>query len=266
MTGLVMVHDRDALERFFRRDTALNVYQLADLDPWFWPQTCWYGWAPDAQLEAVALLYTGGAPPALLLLAQPDDPAPARLLDALSGVLPRRFQAHLQPGLVSRLRGWQVHSRGRHLKMVLVDPAAVQPDPLVESLDTAHLDLVQDLYARAYPDNWFDPRMLGTGAYVGIREGEQLVCVAGVHTLSSVQRVAALGNITTDPAFRGRGLARRATGALCSRLLDKVDTIGLNVKDDNAAALSVYERLGFEVVAAYQEIEASAGSAAMKSP
>jgi len=40
---------------------------------------------------------------------------------------------------------------------------------------------------------------------------------------------------------------------LCVRLRRTVDHIGLNVKADNAAAIRLYEGLGFEVVAEYLE-------------
>ena len=88
---------------------------------------------------------------------------------------------------------------------------------------------------------------------VGIRREGTLVCIAGVHVHSSIYRVAALGNIATDPALRGQGLAQRATAQLCRALLTTVDTIGLNVKADNTAAIACYRKLGFEVAAEYEE-------------
>ncbi len=65
--------------------------------------------------------------------------------------------------------------------------------------------------------------------------------------------MAALGNIATDPALRGQGLAHRATAQLCHTLLATVETIGLNVKADNAAAIACYRKLGFDVAAEYEE-------------
>ena len=57
----------------------------------------------------------------------------------------------------------------------------------------------------------------------------------------------------TDPAHGGHGLALRCVARLCGNLLETVDAIGLNVKADNLAAIRLYERLGFEVVAQYEE-------------
>ena len=100
--------------------------------------------------------------------------------------------------------------------------------------------------------------MLATGRYVGIREDGRLVCVAGVHVYSPVFGVAALGNVATLPSLRGRGLARGACAALCRLLLeDGIETIALNVRADNAAAIASYATLGFEPAAEYVEASLS---------
>ena len=71
--------------------------------------------------------------------------------------------------------------------------------------------------------------------------------------VSAAYRVAALGNVATQPAHRGRGHAKAVTGTLCRHLMARADHIGLNVKADNAAALGCYRALGFEVCASYEE-------------
>jgi len=70
---------------------------------------------------------------------------------------------------------------------------------------------------------------------------------------STVYRVAALGNITTHPEYRNQGLGRAVTTKICHSLGEKVDVIGLNVKQDNMAALSLYCSLGFKIFAEYGE-------------
>jgi predicted GNAT family acetyltransferase len=109
------------------------------------------------------------------------------------------------------------------------------------------------LYDESYPGNWFDPRMLQTGQYFGLRESRQLVSVAGVHVYSERYRVAAVGNVVTHPAHRNKGYGRAVTARLCQLLLETVDHIGLNVKADNDAAMACYRKLGFEIIAPYGE-------------
>jgi len=65
--------------------------------------------------------------------------------------------------------------------------------------------------------------------------------------------VGVVGNVTTHPAYRGKGLGTAVCARLCLELLRTVEHIGLNVKADNAPAIASYKRLGFEVVGEYEE-------------
>ncbi|MEO3771025.1 GNAT family N-acetyltransferase [Micromonospora sp. B9E7] len=244
-------HDRAVLARLLGRDPVLHAYQLGDLDDFFWPYTSWF-----RRGEQVALLYHGVDPPTLLAFAAPADTAAlAALLADLAPALPARLYAHLSPGLSDVLAGsFRLDSGGAHHRMALTDPArlsAVRPEGVV--LGTADLPGLRRLYARAYPGNWFDPRMVDTGQYLGVREGGELVAVAGVHVWSPVYRVAALGNVTTHPRWRGRGLGAAVVAALCVRLRETVEHVTLNVKVDNRPAVRLYERVGFTRVAEYEE-------------
>ena len=61
---------------------------------------------------------------------------------------------------------------------------------------------------------------------------------------------------------RSKGCATAAVSALCRNLRKTVDHIGLNVKADNEAAIGCYKRLGFEVVAEYEDCFATTSKAA----
>ncbi len=117
----------------------------------------------------------------------------------------------------------------------------------------SQVDEIETLYRVSYPDNSFDPRMLETGCFYGIRHGMLLVSVAVVHVYSPRYRVAALGNVATHPSFRGQRLATTVCAKLCQSLLQTVDHIGLNVQADNVSAIRSYEQLGFASIAAYKE-------------
>ncbi|MFI6263454.1 GNAT family N-acetyltransferase [Micromonospora sp. NPDC051006] len=248
-------HDREVLAGLLGRDPVLHAYQLGDLDDFFWPYTSWF-----RRGDQVALLYHGADPPTLLAFAAPPDVAElAALLRELGPLLPARLYAHLSPGLDAALSPWFHGGGAAHRKMALTDPARLAlVAPAGVALGAADLPLLQTLYAEAYPGNWFDPRMLDTGQYLGVRDGGALVAVAGVHVWSPTYRVAALGNVTTHPAARGRGVASAVVAALCRRLLGTVEHVTLNVRADNTAAVRLYERLGFTVVADYGEYSLTA--------
>lgn len=254
----VCLHDQSQIEAFLRQDVFLHLYAIGDLDDHFWPFTTWYGLEHKGRLQAVALVYSGLSVPTLLAFGADEGRRIASLVQSLVGLLPRQFYAHLSPGLTTILQQiGTVTSHDPHYKMALVHPARL------DSVDTSDVQPLSDtdapalcpFFAQNYPRNWFDPRMLGTGQYFGLSGPDGFLSVAGVHVYSERYRVAALGNVATHAAHRGEGLASRVVAALCQNLRRTVDHIGLNVAAGNSAAVRCYQRLGFEIVAEYEECE-----------
>jgi predicted GNAT family acetyltransferase len=58
-------------------------------------------------------------------------------------------------------------------------------------------------------------------------------------------RIAVVGNVLTQPEFRGRRYAQATTSAVTAHLLDFCDHVVLNVRSDNPPALNAYQRLGY---------------------
>jgi ribosomal protein S18 acetylase RimI-like enzyme len=246
----------EQIEPALRRNVFLHVYALGDLDPAFWPATTGYGLETGGDVRAVLLLYSAFDPPTLMALADPPFDDLHELLRAARPLLPATMYAHLSPGCREALEPLaRIDSRGPHLKMALVEPALdVAGAAQVERMTAADVPALEALYAAGYPGSWFAPRQIDTGHYYGLRVNGELVSAAGCHVYSAAQKVAALGNIVTHPAHRGRGHAAAVTARLCAEVLKTVDHVGLNVKADNATAVRCYERLGFRPVAGYEEV------------
>jgi len=137
-----------------------------------------------------------------------------------------------------------------------VDRASFRPPArltAVGRLGPTDLDALTDLYA-AYPGNGFQTDQLATGVFYGVRDGEELLAAAGTHVISARYAIAAIGNIFTRPAARGRGFAGAVTAAVVAELLGGScrDTI-LNVARANEPAQRVYRRLGFREHARHYE-------------
>lgn len=250
---LISLHDKGTIEALLRRNPYLHLYSIGDLDDFFWEHTTWYGLGRD---DPPVLLYNAPTPPVLLALAVEPLAHARELLRLVMPLLPRRLYAHLSGNLADVLaEEYRVNSHGTHYKMGLTKAAllgGVEASE-VRRLRKSDAHDLEALYRVSYPGNWFDARMLETGHYYGIERGGELVSVAGVHVYSPAYRVAALGNITTHPDWRGRGLAAMVTAKLCRELMSTADHIGLNVKADNVAAITCYEGLGFEKIASYEE-------------
>ena len=89
---LVSLHNKDIIERFLRQNAPIHLYELGDLDDFFWPYTTWYALEEGEQIQAIALLYTGLERPTLLPITE-NLPAMSRLLELLLPILPGRFHA-----------------------------------------------------------------------------------------------------------------------------------------------------------------------------
>ncbi len=254
--SLVCVHDRARLAACLGREAGLHLYELGDLESPLWEQTLWYGWQEEGALQQVALLFMGAPRPLLLALGS----RPAELVPLLEGVLPglpRRFDAHMSPGLAQVLhRDYAIVNRGHYVKMVLEEPATAAPPlaPHCEELGPADAAGLVAFYDRAHPGHWFEPQQLATGLYRGIRRRGQIVSAGGVHLVSDAYGVAALGNIATHPDHRGRGYGTAVVWAVVQALRPRVGLVGLNVSAANAAALRLYGGLGFRPVGEYDDL------------
>jgi RimJ/RimL family protein N-acetyltransferase len=249
------LRNRNEIETFLRKNVPLHIYSIGDLDDFFWQDSEWYALKESDEIRALALIYTGL--PVLTLQALSEQAGPMqKLLRSILHILPDRFHAHLSPGVGEVFRGrYEMETCEKHYKMVLNND--LLPDNMdweqVIRLTDKDLNQMHQLYEEAYPDNWFDPRMLQTGQYFGIKIDNKLVSAAGIHVYSKQYKVAALGNIVTHPDYRGRDFAKSATVRLCRSLSENVEHIGLNVKADNAAAIALYNKLGFEITDPYYE-------------
>lgn len=251
------LHDKTQIEQYLRRNPYLHLYALGDLDDFFWPYTCWIGSpaTPGDSLDALFLIYAGTDLPIVLVYGEAEGKIRDLLRRSLH-LLPRRFYLHISPGLVDLLEAqYTLEPHGHYWIMGLTEPGNV------DEVNTAGVEVftpddaaaLQAFYDSAHPGNWFDPRMLETGQYYGVRQQGAITSVAGIHVYSPRYGVAALGNIVTRPDCRGQGLGTRVTARLCQELRKTTPDIGLNVRAGNIPAIRAYTRLGFTKIAEYDE-------------
>jgi len=259
---VICLHDKRRIEAFLRKDVYLHIYSIGDLDDFFWQKTVWYALENGSEIEAIVLLYAELPRATLHAMCEQKD-FMTELLRSIFNILPRRFHAHLSPGVAEAFKEkCRIESYAKYYRMALNResvPYSIDCSQVIR-LTQNHLNEILRLYEEAYPGNWFNPRMLETRQYFGTKIENRLVSVAGIHVYSQKYSVAALGNIVTHPGYRGRGLGKAVTARLCQSLSEEVDHIGLNVKADNATAISLYERLGFEIVSSYYECMVSSHS------
>ena len=140
---------------------------------------------------------------------------------------------------------WQVHSESIVVKMVW-EGGAPSPDPIPEAVPLGREHALAALaLTQATRPGPFGLRTLELGDYFGCFEEGRLVAMAGERMWSG--RFHEVSGVCTDPAYQGRGLARRLSLKIVGRMLDRGERPFLHVMQSNAVARALYEKLGFRV-------------------
>ncbi|MFF4193595.1 GNAT family N-acetyltransferase [Nonomuraea sp. NPDC001831] len=120
---------------------------------------------------------------------------------------------------------------------------AAGPTSAVGWLDGAAEREIAALLAGDAPSSYAVPGAAGVRRWAGVRVGRELAAVAA--DAWSAPSVGLLAGVATAARFRGRGLAERVCGWMSSQLVATHGRAALMVDDVNAAAIKVYERIGY---------------------
>jgi ribosomal protein S18 acetylase RimI-like enzyme len=226
-------------------------YAIADLDPQYRERCEWVVGG-----DAVILVYRGLEPPILFAHGEPSQIT--KLADDLKqGEFAYTLTGTYRAALRHRL---QIATEERMWRMAFKDKPNDDMPEGVERLSEQDQIEVKQLFARhADRPDAYHHEQLESGVYYGIRDGNDLVAIAGTHVISDVARLAAVGNVFTHPDHRNRGYGRRTSAAVLATLQRReIETIILNVGMDNQPAVGMYQSLGFMPYCGYYE-----GSAAV---
>ena len=231
-----MIHrltDKSVIRAYLNTDREWSLYALADLDDGMFEDCDW--WSSGDNL---ALVFRALEIRPILVVGDPRKLLP--YLPERSGYL------NLKPEQFDGAQDFYAYRERHQMNRMIVDeftPHAGEAEPLTRHDRKA----IEDLYETGDGGGIaFAPFQLDTGFFRGVRHGNELVAVAGVHVVSHNESVAGVGNIFTRPDCRGNGLAKLATSSVVTALsVAGIRTIGLNVEHTNAPAIQVYQRLGF---------------------
>jgi predicted GNAT family acetyltransferase len=248
------VTERAAVLDVFYEHRAIHAYGIVDVVQ-FWDASHW--WVRDRGVVGLVGL-PGVSEGVVYAVSAVYAAATLALLTDVVDVLPGRFAITGPSGVVERMAPSHRATRATpYVKMQLIRPDLL-PDvgPDVQVLDAGDSDACTALLEETSGSpEFFRHDLLGTGRHTGIYDGATLVAMAGTHVIDTDEGIAAIGNVNTLPAYRGRGLARQVVAALARRLRDEVDIVALNVGRDNTPARNLYEGLGFLPLMEYEEAE-----------
>jgi len=231
---------KEDIRRILLRDPRWCVYALGDLSPSMFPKCQWF--TPDLTLVlhdyGTSILFAMGT---------------GSIREALDHVT---WPVHLQvqqDALAEVARHATVTNEKRMIRMAWAaegtDHARNKSiDNRVTRFGAGDVPALERLYADGEsagesPD-FFYASMVTDGVFYGVRKDGDLIAVAGTHLVSREEGAAAIGNVYVRRDRRGRGLGRAVTAAVIHELAG-IETVGLNVRADNDAALRLYESIGF---------------------
>jgi ribosomal protein S18 acetylase RimI-like enzyme len=234
--------DRELIRSFLERDRLFAAYALADLEDRDAGRAKWGIARAGSEVVALVLEYGGPAPQPLFILGR-DDGIEAILRDVVRPAI--AYVACLPPNQPAVERRYRLEP-GPQMVRMWVDAATFREarDPGVERLVATDAGELNRLYRLGF-GSWLPPQAIADGVYYGIRVNGRLVAAAGTHVIGRRARIAVVGNVLTQPEFRGRGYAEATTSAVTAQLLEFCDHVVLNVRSDNPPALNAYRRLGY---------------------
>ena len=141
--------------------------------------------------------------------------------------------------------GWELVGSAPLLQMVCENGSAAQradSEPELVELSAADSAEMIELTALTKPGP-FNKRTHELGTYLGIRRGAKLVAMAGERL--KVPGFTEVSAVCTHPDHAGRGYAALLMTEVMRRIRSRGETPFLHVREDNARAIGLYERLGF---------------------
>jgi len=265
---------------FLEDDPVLNVYLIALVlrDALARPHDSWWGARREGRLTA--LLYVGAHSGAVLpagddleahralgrLALEERPPVPARLQligqRAAVAALREHFPGPASTARLERSQVYLVLERSAAAAWTGV-PAAGPELRTARREDYAFLyHAGADLRTEELLE---DPRVVDPVAFARrveeecrdgwtwvLRDARGLCFRAGVSALTA--EAAQISGVYVPPSLRGRGIATRALGELCARLIQRSRVVCLFVNDFNEPALKLYRRLGFRELSPWASV------------
>lgn len=235
--------DQAQILSYLERDRLYAAYAIGDLEPELFAQSTWVGAEKTGQLSALILHFRGLKLPALFLMGRCKG-----LRVILENALcPEQVYLTCRREHRRMIRDFYDWAEPTAMWRMVLKPErfeAIPGDCMRLTPDDS--DQLRALYAYGGGIG-FSAAQVEHGIFYGLRTDSKLVAVAGTHLVSANYGVAAVGNVFTHPGYRGQGYGTVTTSAVVAELVERgMRDIVLNVSQDNAPAIHIYEKLGFD--------------------
>lgn len=244
-----LTRDRALLRHFLEGDRIRAAYAICDLDESEFARTRWGVALEDGRPIAVVLEYTGLTPQPLFVMG--DSQGIAQILR--EHIRPRLVYLAADAAHLSAIdRIYRIDAGPPMIRMYVTHHTFRPVAGVAVRLLPVEITDLNRLYGLGFTA-WLPGEAIARGVYYGVRIGGRLVAAAGTHVFSPEARLAAVGNVMTDPDFRNRGFAKLTTSAVTQELLRTCDEVVLNVRSDNPSAIAAYAALGYHEYCRFEE-------------
>lgn len=140
---------------------------------------------------------------------------------------------------------WELVNHIDMFQMVYMDTDMPDNDAHdFKDLDETHVDEMIELVRLTQPGP-FRSKTIILGNYTGVFREEKLIAMAG-HRFNPIPYIE-ISAVCTHPDHLGNGYAYRLLHEQIKRILDKEQIPFLHVRNDNVAAIKLYQKLGFAI-------------------
>lgn len=236
-TTIRLLTRRDEILSYLEQDRLYAAYAIGHLEE---SGQC-EAMVEESSSPALCLYFKRSNPP--FLFAMGSERGVAAILG--SGLCPWLVYLLYQPHQAAAIESFYRAGRKSVMRRMHITEKTFTPvNGEANRLTAWDADSLNELYT-AEMDCYIHPRQIQQGVYYGVWRDGRLVSVAGTHVISRSQGIAAVGNVFTHPRHRHQGYATACTSAVTQELLRSCRDVVLNVREGNAPAIKVYERLGY---------------------
>jgi ribosomal protein S18 acetylase RimI-like enzyme len=151
---------------------------------------------------------------------------------------------YANPSPIEHPKGWEVQHAIKGLQFMYENRSAIKKNfSDIKILTNENVEEMITL-ARLTKPGPFDVRTIDFGYYHGIFENNKLVAMTGQRL--HVENYSEISAVCTHPDHTGKGYAHRLLLHQLQIILQNEQIPFLHVREDNARAIEIYERIGFK--------------------
>ena len=235
--------DRRELEAMLSEDRPLAAYALGNLERDLFENASFY--LADGPAGRGIVMHCSGMGLATITLGAPEA------IDAILSIHPGPRRSYLSTATPEQMptlrRIYRLTAELPMRRMSNTREHFVPKSGETRRLTGRDVGRLNNLYASEGGPSFYRAATIDRAVYYGVFDGPRLVAVAGSHIVAPNIGIAVVGNVFTDAAYRGCGLATVTTSAVTEALLGRgcADTV-LTVDPANTPAVHAYRRLGYE--------------------